>query len=76
MANSAKAASTDSLPQRSREALKHWEDERKNFIMSCLDTQSVTYRDITHEELLAAIKLGKYTALGKDGVTYEIFNCL
>lgn len=73
MTNWAKAASTYSLPQRSREALKQWEDERQNFVMSCLNTRLITCIDITYEELLAAIKLDKSTAPGEDGVTCEIF---
>ena len=65
----AKAASVASLPNRTIEALDEWQNERKRFISSALSICDVTCVDITKDELLNAVKKGKSTAPGEDGVT-------
>lgn len=70
------AASSDSLPQDVREAVKGWEEKRRSFILSSLNTEDVSGVEITKDEMLRSIKTGKSTAPGEDGITYEVVNCL
>lgn len=72
----ADAASSSSLPQDVSEALQGWEGERRELILRALNTGDVTDTEITRDELLKAIKFGKSTAPGEDGITYDILNCL
>lgn len=72
----AHAASSDSLPHDVREAVQGWENIRKNFILNSLNTDDISGVDITKDELLRSIKIGKSTAPGEDGITYEVLNCL
>lgn len=72
----AQAASVASLPPEVRQALDSWEGERREAILRALNTPAVTGVDITRDELLRAIKRGKSTAPGEDGITYEVLNAL
>ena len=72
----AHAASCASLPQDIIEALRGWEGTRRDFILSALNTGDVTDVAISRDELLRAVKVGKATAPGEDGITYDILNCL
>lgn len=72
----AKASSLVSLPQHTRDALDAWEIERKEQIQSSLNITAVSCQTITIHELLNAIKRGKSTSPGEDGVTYDILNAL
>lgn len=76
MSDCAAATSKDSLFQNVREGLKNWEDHRWEIIVSALCIEDISGIEITKEDLYRANKNGKSTALGEDGVTYEILNCL
>ena len=65
-----------SLPQHTRDALDAWEIERKEQIQLSLNITAVSCQTITIHELLNAIKRGKSTSPGEDGVTYDILNAL
>ena len=41
-----------------------------------MNTGDISDVEITKDELLNAIKKGKSTAPGEDGITYDILNCL
>lgn len=64
------------LLQGVREAVREWEDERREFILRALNIGNISDVEITKDELLRAIKKGKATAPGEDGITYDILKCL
>ena len=70
------AASSSSLPRDITDSIKGWESDRREFILSALNTGDVSDVAITKDELLHAIKTGKSTAPGEDGITYDVLNCL
>lgn len=72
----ASAAKADLIPEEIQASLAEWEEHRRETINMALNTGNITDVDITKDELLRAIKYGKSTAPGEDGVTYDILNCL
>ena len=70
------ASSIDDLPADIKVGVSSWEGVRRGLIVSALNMGGPTCAYITQEELLLAIKHGKSTAPGEDGVTYDVLNCL
>ena len=70
------ASHSDGLPPEVQQAVKGWERERRGLIEVAVNMGGPTCTDLTHDELLRAIKRGKSTAPGDDGMTYEVLNCL
>ena len=72
----AREARADLIPEEIKDSVREWEQERQEGINRALSTWGVTDSPITRDELLRAVKHGKSTAPGEDGVTYDIINCL
>ena len=76
MKNWANASSIESLPRNVQNAIMSRRYKRRQLV----NNQSMLWDDscvpITTNELLFAVKKGKSTAPGADGLTYDVLNCL
>ncbi|XP_063866943.1 uncharacterized protein LOC135104011 [Scylla paramamosain] len=68
------ASSFSGLPAEHQEALNRQIPQRMELIRHSVSLPDDTCVPITHDELFSAVKLGKSTAPGKDGITYDILS--
>lgn len=71
-----KSTSLNELPPEVQTSLKERSSFREYIVECQITLPADTCTPITHEELLNALKCGKSTAPGSDGITYDIVNCL
>ena len=72
----AAASTVSNLPERIRNKIEVKSSIRKRHITNAISTDDDSCVDITEYELLHAIKKGKSTAPGEDGITYDILSAL
>ena len=70
------ASSLSGLPGGHQEALGQLRPQRIALLHHNVSLPDDICMPITHDELLSAVKRGKSTAPGKDGLTYDILNAL
>lgn len=76
MSKWAASSSFDNLPNNVQACLRNKRTKRRRLVMlqSAMNEESDVI--FTKDELLCAVKRGKSTAPGEDGITYKILNCL
>ena len=70
------ASAVVGLPDSHKDALAQHRDRRMALICHSVSQADDTCVPITHDELLSAVKRGKSTAPGQDGLTYDVLNHL
>ena len=70
------ASNHESLPNNIQSCLRILRSRRRKLVMSQSAESDGTCTPFTKYEILNAVKKGKSTAPGKDGLTYDVINCL
>ncbi|KAK4321869.1 hypothetical protein Pmani_007332 [Petrolisthes manimaculis] len=70
------ASSLSGLPRHHQEELANQRQRRRDLVHQNVILEDDTCVAITHDELLYAVKRGKSTAPGKDGLTYNVLNAI